>query len=385
MFPLADEFKKVDANIFLRNKHTFWQSMIYKKGWTSLISGEYADVFVPAMEETTDKSMDLSIAARTGLWASGAVNQWGTRFSRDNTSFDRLRQHSHQMVPNLALRQFVYHIANGATFVNNFAYNNEYLSVLWDLIGKGVLYTPKSNEVLSYSPVHLSMLEPNGHYVDEGNNVKWVNSYDNDVEQSNPMVFSRLNGSWPGAAVTPWDYSKFASGVNDRRLNYLPPQPNGMVLITPPQKGVHADKKAIRGKLTDHLHPFYKDIMSEFYTDGKDYVSEDGKHRYSAKTYYKKIEKEIIHKSKLLPVTVIGDAAWVVAQIAPKTLRLTLIDGGYINPKSAKVTVKFNGIAPEHVYDVIDGTPFIISNSQTTIQIPTGLFRFIDIELSERF
>ncbi|WP_076418084.1 PQQ-binding-like beta-propeller repeat protein [Colwellia sp. UCD-KL20] len=383
LFPLADEFAKRNANIFLRNKHTFWQSMIYKRGWSSLISGDYADVFVPAMEETTDKSMDLSIAARTGLWASGAVNQWGTRFSRDNTSFDRLRQHSHQMVPNLALRQFVYHIANGATFINNFAYSNEYLYVLWDLIGKGILYTPKANEILSYSPVHLSMLAPDDHYVDEGNNVKWLNIYDQQVEENTPMVFSRLNGSWPGAALTEWDFSRYASGVKDRHLNYLPPQPNGMVLITPPQDGVFADKNAKRGRLADNLHPIYKNIMTEFYTNGRDYVSADGKEKYSAKTYYTKVAQAISEKSKLLPVTVKGDAAWVVAQIAPTTLRLTLVDGGYINPKSSIVNVQFNGITPVKVVDVIDNTEFTIKNKQTTIQIPTGLFKFIDIELNK--
>lgn len=385
MFPLADEFKKRDANIFLRNKHTFWQSMIYKKGWSQLISGDYADIFVPAMEETTDKSMDLSIAARTGLWASGSVNQWGTRFSRDNTSFDRLRQHSHQQVPNLALRQFVYHIANGATFVNNFAYNNEYLYVLWDMIGKGILYTPNANEILSYSPVHISMLEPDPHYVDEGNNVKWLTTFDQKVENDNPMVFSRLNGSWPGAPLTPWDYSRYASGVNDRHLNYLPPQPNGMVLLTPPQNGVYADKNAKRGALVDNLHPIYKNIMSEFYTDGRNYVSADGKQTFAANTYYKKVADTIAEKSKLLPVTVKGEAAWVVAQTSPTTLRLTLIDGGYINPKSAKVNVQFNGISPTKVKDILDGEEFSVENNQTTVQIPTGLFRFIDIELPAPF
>jgi hypothetical protein len=383
LFPLANEFKKVDANIFLRNKHTFWQSMIYKKGWASLVSGDYADVFVPAMEETTDKSMDLSIASRTGLWASGAVNQWGTRFSRDNTSFDRLRQHSHQMVPNLALRQFVYHIANGATFINNFAYDNHYLYVLWDLIGKGILYTPKANEILSYSPVHLSMLEPDDHYVDEGNNVKWLNVFDQNVEDNNPMVFSRLNGTWPGAAVTEWDYSRFASGVKDRHLNYLPPQPHGMVLITPPQGGVFADKKAKRGRLSDNLHPIYKNIMTEFYTNGRDYVSADGKEKYSAKTHYKKVAQTINVKSRLLPVIVKGDAAWVVAQVAPTTLRLTLVDGGYINPKSSTVNVQFNGITPTKVVDVIDNVVFTVKDNQTTIQIPAGLFKFIDIQLAK--
>ncbi|MGJ8680550.1 MAG: hypothetical protein ACSHXM_09455 [Paraglaciecola sp.] len=383
VFPLAEEFKKTDAKMFLRNKHTFWQSMIYKRGWADLVSGKYADVFVPAMEETTDKSMDLSIAARTGLWASGAVNQWGTRFSRDNTSFDRLRQHSHQMVPNLALRQFVYHIANGATYVNNFAYQNDYLEVLWDLIGKDVLYSPKPNQILSYSPVHLSMLEPDGHYVDEGNNVKWLTLFNQEVEDSNPMVFSHLNGSWPGAPVTQWDYSRYASGVQDRHLNYLPPQPNGMVLITPPQSGINADKSAPRGLLVDNLHPLYKNIMTEFYTNGRDYISADGKQTYPADSYYQEVTKTIQDKSQLLPITVKGNAAWVVAQIAPKTLRLTLIDGGYINPQSAKVEVHFNTITPTKVTDILDNTQYEINQQKIKVDIPTGLFRFIDIQLTK--
>ena len=42
----------------------------------------------------------LSLAARMGLWTSGVVDDWGARCARDNASFDRLRQHSHQMLPN---------------------------------------------------------------------------------------------------------------------------------------------------------------------------------------------------------------------------------------------------------------------------------------------
>ncbi|WP_440875653.1 hypothetical protein [Thalassotalea sp. PLHSN55] len=382
IFPLADEFQKADAKMFLRNKHTFWQSMVYKPGWSRLISGEYADVFLPAMEETTDKSMDLSISARTGLWASGSVNQWGTRFSRDNTSFDRLRQHSHQNIPNLALRQFVYHLANGATYINNFAYANDYLYVLWDLIGKGAIYVPKPSQILSYSPVHLSMLAPNEHYIDEGNNVKWLNFFDQEVEDNTAMVFSRLNGTWPGAPVNEWDFSTFASGVKDRRLNYLPPQPYGMVLITPPQNGVFAAPKVHRNALKDNLHPIYQNIMTEYFTDGKDYFSADGKTSYSAKTFAPAIAKTIEEKSQLLPITVTGNAAWVVAQTAPKTLRLTLIDGGYINPQSAKVNVKFNTVKPTKITDILNNETFSVTDNSAEIQIPTGLFRFIDIELS---
>ncbi|MBH0044469.1 PQQ-binding-like beta-propeller repeat protein [Pseudoalteromonas sp. SWXJZ10B] len=384
MFPLAEAAQKLNGNLFLRNKHTFWQSMVYKKGWSRLISGEFADVFVPAMEETTDKSMELSIAGRVGLWASGSVNNWGARLARDNTSYDRLRQNSHQMLPNHALRQYIYSAANGATYINNFPVDQTHMKTFWDLIGKGALYIPKPNEILSYSPVNIGMLPPDNHYLDEGNNVKTTSLYDQKVEDENPMVFSRLNGSWPGAPVTEWDFSRYAAGVKERRLGFLPQYPNGLVLITPPQKGVFADDKAARGALVDHLHPIYKNIMQEYLTDGREYVSADGKQRFPAKEFYKTVEKSIKDKSKLLPITVKGNVAWVVAQTSPTNLRLTLVDGGYINPQTALAEVTFNTISPKKIKDILSGDEFKITNGKINVQLPTGGFRFLDITLEKR-
>ena len=383
MFPLAEAAQELNGNLFLRNKHTFWQSMIYKKGWSRLVSGEFADVFVPAMEETSDKSMELSVAARTGIWASGAVNNWGARLARDNTSYDRLRQHSHQMLPNHALRQYIYSVANGATYINNFVVDQTHMKTFWDLIGKGALYVPKPHEILSYSPVNIGMLPPDDHYLDEGSNVKTTSLFDQKVEDENPLVFSRLNGSWPGAPVTEWDFSRYAAGVKERRLGFLPEYPNGLVLITPPQKGVFADNKAVRGALVDHLHPIYKNIMEEYLTDGRDYVSADGKKRFPAKEFYKTVEKSIKEKSKLLPITVKGNVAWVVAQTSPTNLRLTLVDGGYINPQSAIAEVTFNTIAPTEIRDILAGDEFKMVNGTLNVQLPTGGFRFIDITLDK--
>jgi hypothetical protein len=383
MFPLAEASKNLNGMIFLRNKHTFWQSMIYKRGWSRLLSGEFADVFIPAMEETTDKSMELSIAARTGLWASGAVNNWGARLARDNTSYDRLRQHSHQMLPNHALRQYIYSVANGATYINNFVVDQTHMKTFWDLIGKGALYVPKPHEILSYSPVNIGMLPPDDHYLDEGSNVKTTSLFDQKVEDENPMVFSRLNGSWPGAPVTEWDFSRYAAGVKERRLGFLPEYPNGLVLITPPQEGMFADDNAARGALVDHLHPIYKNIMQEYLTDGRDYVSVDGKQRFPAKEFYKTVEKSIKEKSKLLPITVKGNVAWVVAQTSPTNLRLTLIDGGYINPQSALAEVTFNTISPKAIKDILAGDEFKPVNGKLNVQLPTGGFRFFDITLDK--
>ena len=383
MYPLAKYAQGKNANVFLRSKNVFWLGSNYLESWSRLMSGEFADVFVPSMEETTDKSMELSFAGRMGMWTSGAVNSWGTRAVPDNTAYDRSRQLGYQRLPSHFLRMLIFHTSNGAQFINNFAVNQEYISIYWELIAKGALYVPKRDEVLSISPVHLSMKEPDHHFLTEGSNVKWTAFFDEEFEKNNSFVISRLNGTWPGAPVTDWDFSKYAAGVKERRLNFLAPYENGLVLITPPQSGVFAQKDAPRGKLTDHLHPLYKNIMKEYITDGHNYYSADGNQTFKADEYFKVIENDIKESAKKLPITVSGDVAWVVAQTSPKHLRLTIIDNGYINPKKSTAVVKFNTVTPIKIKDILSGEEFKQSNSSTTINIPLGAFRFIDIELNK--
>ncbi|MEM0965836.1 MAG: hypothetical protein AAGJ81_06790 [Verrucomicrobiota bacterium] len=380
LLPLAKYAEGKDVSIYIRTKNIFWFGNVYEEYWEPFISGEFADVFVPLMEETSAKTMDISVAAELGIWASGVTNRLGTRTAWDNPSFDRTRQFSHQRLANHFLRNNVYSVASGATELNTS--ENEYTSLLWELIAKGALYVPKRDEIVSFSPVHLSVSQPNEEFLEEGANFKWTTFYDPEKNKDNPMVFGRMNGTWPGAANTPWDFSTYAAGVKDRRQNFLPPYENGVVLITPPQNGPLAESDAPRGKLTDHIHPLYQDIMVEYYTNGKDYLSPDGLETFSANgRVYESIRDEIEERSQLLPLTVSGEVAWVTAQSSPNHLRLTLIDSGYLNPDERIAEVQFHTINPVAIRDVISGERFPLSDSNRAfIDIPIGLFRFIEIE-----
>lgn len=382
-YPLAEYSKTKNANIYVRTKHNFWQGNVYLPMWKRLLSGEFADVFVPSMEETTDKSMDISIASRVGVWSSGAVNNWGTRTVPDNPSYDRSRQFCHQRLPNHFLRHLIYHMANGATHINNFAIDPDYMSIVWDLVAKGALFVPKPNEIVSLSPVHLSMFEPDDDFLVEGSSLKWATHYDEEFLNNNPFVFSRQNANWMGAKVTNWDFSRYAGGVKDRRQNYLPSYSNGLVLITPPQAGSKADSGAVRGNLADNLHPLYKSILKEYYTDGRHYYDANGVQSQAADQYFTTIENDIKEGAKLIPLTVKGNVAWVVAQTSPTNLRLTLIDGEYLNPDDRKAIVTFQTVTPTTMTDILDGTSFNLSNKKAVeIEIPCGTFRFIDIKLN---
>ena len=386
-YPLAIHAQQRNTQIHLRNKHVFWQGAAYGPNWARMRSGEFADVFVPTMEQTGDKSMDLSIGARMGYWFGGSVNQWGDRAVPDNTSYYRFRQHSHQKLPNHHLRQVIYAAASGATHFNNFRVDVEYTSLVWELIAKGALFVPERHEILSISPVHLSMTNtPDPYYLNEGSNVKWVAFYDKNKEQNNKLVFSRLNGSWPGAPVTDWDFSKYAANEKERRLNAIPRYNNGLVLITPVQSGALAINNVPRGKLVDKLHPFYKFIMKEYITDGRNYISKNGNETFPAETHFQHLKNDIEDGAKKLPITVSGDVGWVVAQTDSMHLRLTIVDGAWLNPSDKEVAVRINIPNPKSMTDVLDGKEFDLTNpKEVMVDIPCGMFRFIDIELSESF
>jgi len=385
MYPLGEYCATRDAWMVFKNKKTFWAADAYLPLWSRMVAGDFANVMVSSMEETSDKTQDMSLIGRIGLWAAGSMNRWGMRTSRDNPSFDRTRQFSYQRLPNHFLRTTVMNLACGASYCSLSYEDTDYYSILWPLVAKGALFVPKREEVVSFNPVHLSMVDPDELYLDTGRDGGWTIWYDEQQENDHPLVYSHQNMSWPGAAVTPWDYSRYASGVKDRRQNYIPSWPNGMVLVTPVQDGAYADPGAPRGKMKDHLHPLYADIMEEYITDGRDYISSDGAARYGADSYHTTVSNSIAVAARKLPVTVAGDVGWVCAQTAPNHLRLTLVDGGYLNPKDQVVTVTFNTVAPISITDVMDGKTFAVSGNTAQIDVPLGLWRFIDIELSEPF
>ncbi|MEX0321559.1 MAG: hypothetical protein AB3N63_05330 [Puniceicoccaceae bacterium] len=383
VYPIAEHAAKTNANLFMRSKNVFWSATVYEDVWADLIAGKYAKSIVPSMEETTDNTPELSLSGRIGLWAGGAVDSWGMRCSRDNPSFDRARQHSYQRLPNHFLRAFVYRLAMGAQYVNNTYVDQYYMSVVWELVAKGALYVPKRSEIVSFSPVHVSMTHPDHDYINQGTNTKWTNLYDLEFEKTNTFVFGRLHDAWMASPVNDWDFSSYAANVRDRRQNFLPPFNSGMVLITPPQSGVFADDKAPRGRLEDHLHPMYRGILKEFITDGRHYYSADGNNTYGARAHVGTVRKALEQGKRQLPVSVDGEVAWVVAQVAPKTLRLTLVDSGYLNPGRRSVKVHFHTVNPVGMTDILSGESFDARKSELEVEVPCGLFRFFDIQLTE--
>ena len=99
-----------------------------------------------------------------------------------------------------------------------------------------------------------------------------------------------------------------------------------------------------------------------------------------------KVKKDIEEGAKKLPVLVKGEkTGWVVAQVSPTHLRLTLVDGGYLAPMDRKVKVMLNNLSVKKVCDILDGISYNITDNSFDVTVPCGMFRFIDIELQKPF
>ena len=384
-FKIADYIKtnNTNTNMHLRNKHVFWQGAVHTSEWSRLLSGEFADVFVPTMEETQDKSMELSISGRMGVWMGGAVNQWGSRSVPDNASYDRMRQFSHARTGNHYLRHTIYSLANGATHLNNFeTLETEWMQMVLEMLARGVIYVPQRNQLLSISPVHLSMVNPDTHYINKSSSVKFLTGFDKSAGEEK-FVFGRMSGSFPGAQNTSYDFSRYAAGVNDRRLNFIPPYKNGMVLITP------TGTSTFRNSLESYMHPFYTGKLKEYFTDGTKYYSDANQSSSfnPDSSYYQTIKTDIENSANLLPIKVSGDVAWVVSQTDKRHLRLTLVDSGYMNPKggTAKVTINGGEINVSSIKNILNPSETYGTSGTVDIEVPLGGFIFLDITLNSDY
>ncbi|MEM0965851.1 MAG: hypothetical protein AAGJ81_06865 [Verrucomicrobiota bacterium] len=386
---IANHLSTRNGMMAFNNKHLFWGSTVHREVWSDFISGEFKEVFSTCMEESTSKTGELSLSHRLGLWASGCFDIWGMRTTRDNTSFDRTREIAAQIVPNHFLRHMVYRLAYGARYSHSSYSDMDYQSLVWELVASGALYLPRREEIVSFSPVHFGVKsEPDERYV-KGNVIsKWSTYYDAAEQSANPMVIGRLEGCWVGARNTEWDFSTFAAGVLDRRQNFIPPYPHGMVLTTPVENGLYASRADSRERLRYNLHPLYRNRMTEIITDGRNYIEADGSATYAANSayFYSTVRPAVENAKSLLPIYLSGDeVGWVCAQSAPNRLRLTLVDSGYLNPGDRLVTIHFNTVKPVAVTDLLSNESIAINGDSSAVLVPLGMFTFLDIELSEPF
>ncbi|NJB83547.1 hypothetical protein [Wenyingzhuangia aestuarii] len=348
------------AKLYFRYKNTFWGLTNKLPLWQELFfSNKYNDILAPASEDTSNRTQDVNLAGRVGMFVAGYVDDFAMRLIDDNPTSWRPLSPGGQKSISPYLRQGVMMAAYGAkhgVVADNSFTEEPGLNILFGLMKSGVLPVVEKEDILSIGSWHL-IKEVDAdliHTIDNHHSMKQYKRTDD------KDVFSVTQMHWAGTSIPEHDYSKIALGVDYRWLNYMPVMPNGMVPIAPIEYAKELKKSKI---------PYSVSNGSKGVSNGE---------LVAAKTYMDEF-KEIVTKGKSkLPIVVKG-ASWSAVRIDNTHVRVILVDPGYIEPKDRAVEITFNGKFPKNAVDILSKEKISIVKGKVNTKVLAGSLKFIDI------
>lgn len=363
IIPIAELCRKHGtARIVLRNKNIFWNGSCYLPLWRDvLLEGKYKDIFVPSMEETNGRTQAISLSGRMGLWLSGAFDHVSARAVTDNANFSRFWEWSSQQKQSHLLRSLTLRASLGADMflVNIYQGDQRDMIPFYRVIEKGVIAIPHREELLSVADVCLGMKAPSPYFLQHGKNGHAINQYE---PGAGPAVFDRMDCYWGAAPTADYDFSNYAMGSRRRMLNFLPPNPYGLIASVPADMDLNASSH-------------FKSMIA---TDGEFFYDEEGK-AISAPDYKAIAQRSLKDSASRLPILVRGDVAWTVVRLDSKHVRVTLIDSGYTDPDDRNVEIVLQHVEGIECRDILSNKHLPIDHRSVRLTVPAGLLRILDI------
>ncbi|WP_440875651.1 hypothetical protein [Thalassotalea sp. PLHSN55] len=351
------------AKLYFRYKNIFWGGSSHVYPWKEMFySGKYADILVPASEDTSSRTQDINLTGRIGMFASGAVDDFAARLVDDNPATWRPLSPGGQRSVSPYLRQAAMMMTHGSR--TGLLFDIKYFeqpgfNALYALMASGALPQVKRENMLSIGSwlltenvdVHLT------ESIEDHHNML---QYD---EQAGDAIFSYGQNNWTGTDLPEHDYSKLALGVNYRWANYIPELPHGMVPIMTSE---------FANTLAEQGVPYVVTDLKQGIVDGVKIPAKDFAATFSA---------TVTAGESRLPVVVKG-AAWSAIKIDSTHIRLVLMDQGYLDPQQRQAQVNFQGIEVNKVTDILSKEVLSHSGTDMQIEVPAGSIRLVDIELA---
>ncbi|MGY6650263.1 outer membrane protein assembly factor BamB family protein [Wenyingzhuangia sp. IMCC45574] len=349
------------AKLYFRYKNTFWGLTNKLPLWQELFfSNKYNDILAPASEDTSNRTQDVNLSGRVGMFVAGYVDDFAMRLIDDNPTSWRPLSPGGQCSISPYLRQGVMMAAYGAKHgvVADVPFTQGHgLNILFGLMKSGALPLVEKEDILSIGSWHL-IKEVDAHLIHTIDNHHSMKQYKKTDDED---VFSVTQMHWAGTNIPEHDYSKIALGVDYRWLNYMPVMPNGMVPIAPIEYASKLEKSGVSYSVSNGS----KGVVANELVTAKEYAKEF---------------KEIVAKGKSkLPVVVKG-ASWSAVRIDKNHVRVILVDPGYIEPKDRDVEITFNGKLPKSAVDILSKEKVKIVKGKVNTKVLAGSLQFIDLE-----
>lgn len=351
---------KNKAKLYFRYKNTFWGLTNKLPLWQELFfSNKYNDILAPASEDTSNRTQDINLVGRVGMFVAGYVDDFAMRLIDDNPTSWRPLSPGGQRSISPYLRQGVMMAAYGAkhgVVADNSFTEEPGLNILFGLMKSGALPIVHKEDILSIGSWHL-IKDVDAHLIHSIDNHHSLNQYKKTDDKD---VFSVTQMHWAGTNIPEHDFSKIALGVDYRWLNYMPVMPNGMVPIAPVEYATHLENNNIPFSISNGSKGFYNGNL----VSAKEYANEF---------------KSIVAKGKSQLPIVVNGASWSAVRIDENHVRVILVDPGYIEPKDREVTISFNGKTPKSAMDILAKEDVKVTKNGIQTKVLAGSLKFIDL------
>ncbi len=382
LVPEMELCRTYNRKMILRESAAFWMKVITEPRLFELFfNGKYKDVLVPCAEEATGLNMDLCVAARVGLWATGLVNTWGTRVIGDQLRLNNLFIWDSIMAGHPFLRILIAHAAMGASlFMLHHGMDNasgessfcptekklywtgvgeESTVMFLHLLGKGLLLPPERNNIAGLSGTALSLERISERLEDEI--ADWLNYGGYTKAQSEKhYVISKFRLYWAMANAFTSDFAYVAYGKYRYYGRHIPVSKYGYPPLVSELMIRKASENFSRRIVTDG------DI---YRLDNKEYSADDGR---------EKVIQRLEAGAEGLMFRTDDHVFLQFMKTGSSAYRLYLVDPELLEPRQRKITVSILPDNHFHVVDVLDGRRIEVANDSFEVVIPAGYFRILE-------
>ncbi len=322
-------------------------SMVDTDGWAKLFNKDYSDVIVPLHETNDPRAETLNLGACLGMWLGGLAKEWG--FSAQDWWWRDAGYGPIQTCPpDVIFRMCLQAASLGATYIQF-----EHMQMIWEwgtwslapiykkgikpfieLYRSGKIRIPSRDEILSFSPIAIKLLNQKG---------------------------LALFESAPWLKETPESYiPRYFYNERIYQDGLIPETPYGILVLFPTNASVP------RGRFSHVL----ESDGSQIYYEGKSYSHPESR----------SLILSLAEKSPL-PLKV-GKAYGVLTRVSRGKFLLWLINSVEKEPPKVEISLRlFLGYKEYSLYDRETGEMIGKAKDGENVKIPLATYRLIEVHV----
>lgn len=371
--PLAERCVARGRTLTMVEKNTFWfDTPADPTAGPALFHPRNAPALIAGTDDANSRSPELNFFSRVGLRQAGLIGHIGSYPIHDLLAFNRALEWEYPKHGHPFFRLAVAHAVSGADCfdirVNNFDKNRftaiaeEAFAPFLHLLGKGVVATPRPDQLAGLSPLGFAVHPPPQAWIEESHNGHQLDRWKEDPEAAQGVL--PRNACFDGNTPTP-PHALSAVLFHKKRQfgTHIPATPYGLVAFVP----AHADLSKVAG------------VQDWWHTDGVSVWREGGR-KLVGEAAAGALRRSFEQAAGKLPFRATGDDAFLqTVQLAPDRYRLYMIDPGWLDPAERRLTVRIQMPGELTVRDSLSGEAISVANRGFELAVPAGSLRIIDV------